>query len=134
MRGRDESGLVTLNALLFALVVAFMAAVLHDGGSRLVAQQRAMDEAAASGRYGLRTIDVSHASEGGLRLDPTVAELDARTFLKNFGHAGTVAVDGTNVTVTVRIDYRARVLRFLDGPLYGTATASPITGITARAS
>jgi hypothetical protein len=127
----DEAGLVSLNVLLCTPVFVLIVGVLFDGGSRLVAQQRAFDEAAATGRYALRTVDVSHAVGGGLRLDPATAERDAHTFLAAFGHEGTVAVKGTNVTVTARIDYRARFIGFLSGPLDGTATASPIVGVTA---
>ena len=130
MRSRDETGFVTPVALLFVGVFAFVAAVLLDGGLRLVAVQRAVDEAAAAGDHALRNIGVSHAAAGGLRLDPETAERDAEAFVAaEFGHRGHATIRGTDVTVTVHIDYRGRLIRFFDGPVQGTATSSPLVGI-----
>lgn len=126
MNRRDDTGLVTPVAVLFVTVFAFIAAVLLDGGMRLVTIQRAADEAAAAGDHALKNLDVSHAPAGGLRLDPDAAKRDAEEFVRRFGHDAQVSVEGTTVTVTVRIEYKARLAPFFDGPIHGTAKATPL--------
>jgi hypothetical protein len=131
MKRRDETGLVTPLAVSLVAVFGFVAAVLLDGGTRLVAIQRAVDEAGAAGDHALKNLDVSRRASGGLRLDPETARRDAVTFVKEeFGHEGEASVEGTDVTVTVRIDYRGRLIRFFDGTVEGTATASPLRSTT----
>jgi hypothetical protein len=127
MTRRDDTGLVTPVAVMFTMVFAFIAAVLFDGGMRLVAIQRAADEAAAAGDHALnKNLDVSHVAAGGLRLDPDAAKRDAEEFARRFGHDARVSVDGTTVTVTVRIEYKARLAPLFDGPVHGTAKATPL--------
>lgn len=130
MNRPDDRGSVTLIALGFVGVFALVCAVLYDGGMRLVAKQRALDEAGATARRALAHIDVEHDADGGLVLDAKTAEDDAMEFLDRFGHDGTVSVDGTTVTVTVTIDYEARLLPLFSGPVEAAATASPLDPIT----
>lgn len=128
MRRREDDGSVTLILLMFVAVFVAYAGLNYDGGQKINTRQRALDEAQAAGRYALRNVEVSHAT-GGLILDADKARQDALAYLAMTGHAGDVRVDGTSVTVTVRIHRRARLLPVLSGTVSAAATSEPITGI-----
>ena len=128
---RDETGSVTVAILSFVVVFVAFAGLLYDGGQRMNARQRAIGEAEAAARYGLRSISVSHAT-GELVLDPATARRDVDAYLQLAGHEGSALVDGTRVTVTVRVVWNARLFPFralLSGPVSGTATADPVVGV-----
>ena len=127
--GAPESGMVTAFVVIFTLALLVMAGLVLDGGLALSAKVQAIDDAQAAARAGAQAIDIPlYRSTGQVTLDPTQAVADADAYLARSGHAGTVAVNGDQVTVTVTVSQPTQLLS-LAGVTHitvsgsGTATA-----------
>ena len=126
--GEDESGMVTASVVIFTLALVVMAGLVLDGGLALSAKVQAIDDAQAAARAGAQAIDIPlYRSTGQITLDPAQATTDAELYLAQSGHAGTVAVNGEQVTVTVTISQATQILSLVGiGHLTvsGTGTAA----------
>jgi hypothetical protein len=102
--GEPEAGMVTAFVVVFTLALLVMAGLVLDGGLALSAKVQAIDDAQAAARAGAQAIDIAlYRSTGQITLDPQEATTDAENYLARTGHAGTVTVDGDQVTVNVTI-------------------------------
>jgi hypothetical protein len=97
---RDEDGQVSAFVVGMVLALFVLAALVIDGGRVLAARRQAIDEANEAARAGAEALSVStYRATGTVALDPGTAT--ARAYLDRTGHAGTVAVAGDRVSVTV---------------------------------
>src|SRR5580658_10523977 len=85
--GEPNSGMVTAFVVIFTVALIVMAGLVLDGGLALAAKVQAIDDAQAAARAGAQAID-----------------------LPTYGHTGTVAVNGEQVTVTVTISQPTQIL------------------------
>ncbi len=109
--GEDEAGMVTAFVVVFTLALVVMAGLVLDGGLALAAKVQAIDDAQAAARAGAQAIDIPlYRSTGQITLDPAQATTDAERYLAQSGHAGTVTVNGEQVTVTVTINQPTQIL------------------------
>jgi hypothetical protein len=109
--GERESGMVTAFVVIFTLALLLMAGLVLDGGLALAAKVQAIDDAQAAARAGAQAIDIpTYRATGQITLDPAQATVDAQHYLATAGHAGTVAVNGNQVTVTVTISQPTQIL------------------------
>lgn len=109
--GEPESGMVTAFVVVFTLALVVMAGLVLDGGLALSAKVQAIDDAQAAARAGAQAIDIPlYRSTGQITLDPAQATTDAQQYLARAGEAGTVAVNGEQVTVTVTISQPTQIL------------------------
>jgi hypothetical protein len=109
--GEPESGMVTAFVVVFTLALVVMAGLVLDGGLALSAKVQAIDDAQAAARAGAQAIDIPlYRSTGQITLDPAQATTDAQQYLAGAGEAGTVAVNGEQVTVTVTISQPTQIL------------------------
>ena len=109
--GEDEAGMVTAFVVVFTLALVVMAGLVLDGGLALSAKVQAIDDAQAAARAGAQAIDIPlYRSTGQITLDPAQATTDAERYLAQSGHAGTVTVNGEQVTVTVTINQPTQIL------------------------
>ncbi len=98
--------------LVLALLPAILAIVglMYDGGQTLNAKIEATDEAAEAARAGaaqlLPGLRGPAQSTGGTSatVDPAAAASAVDAYLASTGHQGAVAINGTQVTVTVSFD------------------------------
>ena len=110
----DEGGQVTLLVTLLMIGLLVFGGLVVDGGYVLAARRRAIDEANGAARAGAEALATStYRSSGELSLDPDAAAAAAQDFLSAAGHAGNVAVDGREVTVTVSFDQPMSLLRII---------------------
>lgn len=108
---RDEEGTVTAFVVVFAFALVLLAGLVIDGGLTLAAKVQAIDEAQAAARAGAQAVDIPlFRSTGEVVLDPAAATRAADSYLAATGHAGTVRVNGDQVTVTVSITQPMQVL------------------------
>ena len=103
-RLRGERGSVSLLVVIMVPALLMAAGLVLDGGRQLQARRDAAGAAAAAARAG---VDMTEAELYAGRVDPQLANARAAAELGAGGMAGTVAVDGVTVTVTVseRVDY-----------------------------
>ena len=103
--------MVTAFVIIFTLALILMAGLVLDGGLALAAKVQAIDTAQAAARAGAQAIDIPlYRSTGRITLDPQEATADAEHYLATTGHAGTVTVNGEQVTVTVTIRQPTQIL------------------------
>jgi hypothetical protein len=107
----SETGMVTAFVVIFTVALVVMAGLVLDGGLALSAKVQAIDDAQAAARAGAQAIDIPlYRSTGQMTLDPAQATTDAERYLTQAGQAGTVTVNGEQVTVTVTISQRTQIL------------------------
>jgi Flp pilus assembly protein TadG len=101
----------SIAAFVVVITVLFIAcAGLVIDGARIVnARATAVDHAGNAARAGAQEVAV--ARDGSSVLDPQRASAAANAYLASVGAVGTVSVAGSRVTVTVRVDVRATLLR-----------------------
>lgn len=118
----DERGSVSVLVAVLAIAFLMVAGLALDGGRKLGALSEARDLADNAARAGAQAVDTdAYQLIGAPALDPADAEQAALAYLSATGHTGTVAVDGSTVTVTVSLSVPTR---FLPGPFTVHATES----------
>ncbi len=118
----DERGSVSVLVAVLAIAFLMVAGLALDGGRKLGALSEARDLADNAARAGAQAVDTdAYQLTGAPALDPADAEQAALAYLSATGHTGTVAVDGSTVTVTVSLSVPTR---FLPGPFTVHATES----------
>jgi Flp pilus assembly protein TadG len=109
-------------------VFVLIAGLVFDGGNTIAAKRRVVDEAQSAARAGAEQLALE-VHQGGFVLDVPQAVAAAQAVLARAGLAGTVAVNGDVVMVTVHTTYRS-VLLPTSFDLAGTGTARPVRGVT----
>lgn len=127
-RRRDQRGSVSLLVIAMLPVLLGIIGLAYDGGQVLAAKVQASDEAGEAARAGADAL--APATRGGTIavLDPVAAAAAVDNYLASTGHHGTVAINGTQVTVTVSFDQPLVVLS-----LFGAARAHVVESDTADA-
>lgn len=126
----------TATAFMVVMMVALILVIglVSDGGAALTAKTRALDVAQEAARSGAQALDLAtYRATGQVILDPTQARTDAQRYLTAAGTTGTVAVTGTQVTVTVHTTVDTPLLSL--GGLHqltvtASGTAQAVRGIT----
>ena len=123
MRGPDsERGSVSILMAALGLALLMATGLAVDGGRKLGALSDARNIADNAARAGAQMVDAAaYRSTGEPILDPVAASQRATAFLAEQGHAGTVSVAGSTVTVTVTITVDPT---FLPGRISASATES----------
>jgi len=124
-RGCGDRGNISLFVVLLLPALLLAAGLVLDGGRQIQARREAHGVAAAAARAGVQ-LSPDEVYGGGL--DAGSAASRARAELGRLGGRGSVAVNGTTVTVTVSagVDY---VLLPGSGSVSQQASASPVDGI-----
>jgi Flp pilus assembly protein TadG len=135
---RDDSGQITPMTVVGVVIVLILAGLVLDLGLGMSDKVRTLDLAQAAARAGAREIDlVTYRTTGAVQLDPAHATDAARAFLRQAGvpaGQGSVSASTTTVTVTVTTNRRTQLLHLVGItrlPVTATATATPLTGVTA---
>ena len=101
---RDDTGSVTVFAVISVLGLLLIVGLVTDGGAKLQAAQRADAIAAKAARAGGQVLDLPAAVTGTrVIVDRRGAVAAARAFLNAAGQVGAVSLgpDGTTLDVTV---------------------------------
>jgi hypothetical protein len=130
---RDQRGSVTvfLVGVLLALIV--MAGLVFDGGAIIAGHREADAEAEGAARAAAEQISIPALRSGHLQLNTSAATAVAERYLGHYGHAGTVAVSGDTVTVTVTYPVKMQVLDIIgirSKSVTGTGHAAAVEGGT----
>jgi Flp pilus assembly protein TadG len=134
---RDDRGQITPWTIVGVIIVLVLAGLVLDLGLGMSDKVRLLDVAQAAARAGAREIDLAtYRANGTVQLQPAQAAAAARTFAQQTGVPGQVTVSASTTTVTVTITGTRRTqLLNLVGitglPVSATATAVPLTGVTA---
>jgi Flp pilus assembly protein TadG len=129
---RDERGIVTAYVAIVATGLIFVAGLVHDGGQVINTYLEASDLAGNASRAGAQATNPDELYRSGtVRLDPDDARARAEAFLARAGHggAGSVSVDGNQVTVTVRLEQSAHILPIAPRTVRATASATAVRGV-----
>lgn len=136
-RGTErDRGSVSVWAAMITAAVFLLVGVAVDLGGRIQVLQQARDVAAQAARAGTQQL-TDHAVLGQTRtVDPATAVTAARQYLNAAGAAGTVAVDGDTVSVTVTATYPTQFLGIIgigSMTVHGTGTARLVPAINGTA-
>lgn len=127
----DESGSVSAFVAVIAIGLVMVAGLVYDGGQVLAAQTTARDLAANAARAGAQEIDLDALRADGVAvLDPARAATAAQGYLSASGVNGDVDVVGADITVTVRVTARMRILPVPDRTVEASDRATATTGLT----
>jgi Flp pilus assembly protein TadG len=107
---RSDSGAIAPFVVVVAVAMITLVGAVLDGGRVLRAQADVFGIAAAAARTGAAQIDQNAVLQGEFRLDSTAAEEAAYDYLAARDLAGTVEIDGLEVTVTAHQDIDFRLL------------------------
>lgn len=126
-----ERGSVSAFVAVIALGLVMVAGLVYDGGQVLAAQATARDLAANAARAGAQELDLDTLrADGVARLDPARASAAAEGYLRANGVEGSAVVDGADITVTVLVPARMRILPVPDRTVRATDTATATPGVT----
>ncbi|MFD4248286.1 hypothetical protein ACFWQL_00930 [Amycolatopsis thermoflava] len=132
---RADEGRVSAFVVVLVSAILALAGLTLDGGLALAAKVRANGQAESAARAGAQAIDLAaYRSSGTLRLLPTQAIARAQAHLAAQGAAGTVAISGDTITVTVTADQPTQLLGLVgitSLSVHGQGSAHPQRGITA---
>lgn len=121
-RGGGDRGVASILFAVLGVALLMATGLAVDGGRKLGALSEARDLADNAARAGAQMIDEdAYRSTGVPAIDPAAATARAADYLATQGHTGTVTVNATQVTVTVRI---AIDPTFLPGAMTVSATQS----------
>ena len=104
-RRDDESGQITVFVVLVVVALFAMAGLVIDGGSALAEKRRAMNTAEQAARVGADALDPASLRSGDPAVMPARAAAAAQGYLAQAGVRGSVAINGSEVTVTVHDTY-----------------------------
>ena len=135
VRGQSDAGFMSLYVVVITVGLLAMAGLVIDGGNALAAREQAADVAQQAARAGADALtpESLRGNPTGLTASPAAAQAAANRVLDAAHVAGTVRVDGDNVTVKVVVHQNTTILSaFGVGPIEGkaTATATAVTGTT----
>ncbi|NDL57030.1 hypothetical protein [Phytoactinopolyspora mesophila] len=99
--GSGERGAVSLAVTVLAIALIALIGLVHDGGLKVQAMQRADNAAAEAARAAGQHI-TGNDLLGGIGLDRAAAVAAASSYLKQAGIHGTVAISGDTITVTTQ--------------------------------
>ncbi|MEY9861364.1 Flp pilus assembly protein TadG [Catenulispora sp. GAS73] len=124
--GSSEDGVATAFVVIITGALLVMAGLVLDGGQALGAKSKALDEAQEAARAGAQALDVgAFRANGQGTLAPDKAVTAAQSYLAATGDTGTVAVNGSSVTVTVTHIQHTQILSIVGiGSLASTASAT----------
>ena len=132
--GRADDGQVTAFVVVLTAAVLALAGLVLDGGRALAAAVRATGQAEAAARAGAQAVDLAaYRLDGTLRLEPAHATEAAHGHLADEGAAGTVAISGDTVTVTVTANEPTQLLGLIGIPgftVHGRGSARAHRGVT----
>jgi Flp pilus assembly protein TadG len=127
-----ERGMVTGFVAIVATGLIFVAGLVYDGGQMINTYLEASDLAGNAARAAAQATSPAELYRSGtVRLDPDEAQERAAAFLAQAGYpgAGTTAVDGNEVTVTVTLEASALILPIGSKSLEATASATAVRGV-----
>lgn len=133
----DDRGQITPWTIFGVVLVLVLAGLVLDLGLGMSDKVRLLDVAQGAARAGAREIDLAtYRATGTVQLQPAQAAAAARSFAQQAGVDGQVTASATPTAVTVTISgTRQTQLLHLVGitalPVSATATANPLTGVTA---
>ncbi len=128
---RDEAGSVSAFVAVIAIGLVMVTGLVYDGGQVLAAQATARDLAANAARAGAQELDLDRLRADGVAvLDPARAATAAEDYLNDTGAEGDIAVSGADITVTVRVVARMRILPVPDRTVVASDRATATTGVT----
>jgi hypothetical protein len=114
-----------------ALGLVMVAGLVYDGGQILAAQATARDLAVDAGRAGAQELDLdTMRADGVARLDPERASAAAEDSLRAIGVEGSVTIDGADITFTVLVPARMRILPVPDRTVRASDTVTATPGVT----
>ena len=128
----DERGAVSLLVLALLPAILGIVGLMYDGGQTLNAKIEAANEAAEAARAGANQLTLSTRGST-VSVDPTAAASAVNAYLASRGHQGAVAINGTQVTVTVSFDtplVALSVFGVSSTHVVETATADAQSGIS----
>ena len=132
----SEAGSITLWLAITAVALFAAAGLVLDGGEAMGAKTRAVADAYGAARAGADSLNRAGLATGaGPSPDPVAASLAARTFLAQAGidpAAAAVAVTAGQVSVTVRISQRTKILGVVGVgsiTVTGHGTARPVYAV-----
>ncbi len=129
---RDDGNATVFVAVIVPALIA-VAGIVLDLGLAMNARVHALAVAEEAARAGAGALDPVQLRHGGRpSLDPQRAQAAARSYLTGVGESGTVSATADIVTVTVRVQQPAELLRLVGVKSFtiaGTATAVPATSI-----
>jgi len=130
-RSSDEAGSVSAFVAVIAIGLIMVAGLVYDGGQVLAAQATARDLAANAARAGAQELDLDALRADGIAvLDPDRAAGAAHDYLQASDVEGDVTVAGADITVTVRVVARMRILPVPDRIVQASDRATATTGVT----
>jgi hypothetical protein len=130
---RDEHGSVTVFVVGVLLALIVMGGLVFDGGAIIAGHREADAEAEGAARAAAEQISIPALRSGEVQLNTTEATAAAQKYLSQYGHAGTITVNGDTVTVTVTYPVDMQVLDVIgirSKSVTGTAHATAVEGGT----
>lgn len=106
----EESGSVTIWAVVVITACVALVGLVLDGGVILRARSDAYSLAGAAAREGAQQLLEPDAADGRPVIDDAAARATALNYLADRGATGTVAVTADSVIVTVRSTARLQIL------------------------
>lgn len=123
----DERGSLSAFVAVIAVALVMVAGMAYDGGQIVAAQATARDLASSAARAGAQELDLDQLRGGGQALlDADRASAAAQAFLAQAGYRGETAVEGSAITVTVRVRQPMRILPLADRTVTAIDTATAV--------
>jgi hypothetical protein len=131
MIDRGERGSVTVFVVGVLLALVVMGGLVFDGGAVIAGHREADAEAEGAARAAAEQVSIPALRSGHIQLRTATATQAADDYLRQYGHTGTVVVDGDDVTVNVSYPVGMQVLDLIgirSKTVSGTGTATAIEG------
>ena len=125
-----EQGSLSIYLLLLTVVLVGVIGFVVDSSGKYQADAAAQQTADNAARAAANSIGGNTISTGSLSINAGQAETVGREYLSAAGVAGTVAVSGELITVTVTSNYQTKFLSIFGAdtlPTHGQATARLLT-------
>jgi hypothetical protein len=129
--GPEERGSVTVLLLGLFLSLIVLAGLVFDGGAIIAGHREADAEAEGAARAAAQQMSAIALHSGTVGIDPSQAQQAVDHYLAPYHHTGTAAVNGGNVTVTIRYPVSLQILSivgFNKQAVTGVASATAIEG------
>jgi Flp pilus assembly protein TadG len=120
----SERGSLTLPIIILVTALMMAIGLVVDGSGKIQAGERANQIASSAARAAASSLTGDIVVGSGIRLDATTAQNTALAYIAAADVAGTAAVTGDTITVTVTDDYTTVFLRAIGiTTLTGSGTA-----------